>query len=167
MTAFEKYAEVFAQNDDLIGWISIPGTRIDYPVMQTKDDPDFYLKHAFDKSYSNYGVPYAAENCDADISDNMVLYGHHMNNGSMFSDLCKYADEDFYREHKTIYFDTLGGYGEYEVIAAFKTVAYSESGFKYYHLSMRRAKPPLTSMLPSARSFRYTIPALPPRMATS
>lgn len=133
MTAFEKYAEVFAQNDDLIGWISIPGTRIDYPVMQTKDDPDFYLKHAFDKSYSNYGVPYAAENCDSDISDNMVLYGHHMNNGSMFSDLCKYTDEDFYREHKTIYFDTLGGYGEYEVIAAFKTVAYAESGFQYYH----------------------------------
>ena len=133
MTAFEKYAEVFAQNDDLIGWISIPGTRIDYPVMQTKDDPDFYLKHAFDKSYSNYGVSYAAENCDADISDNMVLYGHHMNNGSMFSDLCKYEDEDFYREHKTIYFDTLGGYGEYEVIAAFKTVAYAESGFQYYH----------------------------------
>ena len=133
MTAFEKYAEVFAQNDDLIGWISIPGTRIDYPVMQTKDDPDFYLKHAFDKSYSNYGVPYAAENCDADISDNMVVYGHHMNNGSMFSDLCKYADEDFYREHKTIYFDTLGGYGEYEVIAAFKTVAYSESGFKLHY----------------------------------
>ena len=133
MTAFEKYAEVFAQNDDLIGWISIPGTRIDYPVMQTKDDPDFYLKHAFDKSYSNYGVPYAAEKCDAESSDTMVLYGHHMNNGSMFSDLCKYEDEDFYREHKTIYFDTLGGYGEYEVIAAFKTVAYSESGFKYYH----------------------------------
>ena len=133
MTAFEKYAEVFAQNDDLIGWISVPGTRIDYPVMQTKDSPDFYLKHAFDKSYSNYGVPYAAENCDADISDNMVLYGHHMSNGSMFSDLCKYENEDFYREHKAICFDTLGGYGEYEVIAAFKTIAYSESGFKYYH----------------------------------
>lgn len=133
ITAFEKYAEVFAQNDDLIGWISIPGTQIDYPVMQTKDNPDFYLKHAFDKSYSNYGVPYAVENCDADISDNMVIYGHHMNNGSMFSDLCKYEDEDFYREHKTITFDTLGGYGEYVVIAAFKTVAYSEDGFKYYH----------------------------------
>lgn len=133
ITAFEKYAEVFAQNDDLIGWISIPGTQIDYPVMQTKGNPNYYLKHAFDKSYSNYGVPYAAENCDADISDNMVIYGHHMNNGSMFSDLCKYEDEDFYREHKTITFDTLGGYGEYVVIAAFKTVAYSEDGFKYYH----------------------------------
>ena len=62
-----------------------------------------------------------------------VLYGHHMNNGSMFSDLCKYESEDFYREHKTIRFDTLDSFGEYEVIAAFKTVAYSEEGFKYYH----------------------------------
>ena len=56
-----------------------------------------------------------------------------MKNGAMFSDLCKYASEDFYREHKTIRFDTLSGFGEYEVIVAFKTVAYSEQGFKYYH----------------------------------
>ena len=56
-----------------------------------------------------------------------------MNNGSMFSDLCRYESEDFYREHKTIRFDTLDSFGEYEVIAAFKTVAYSEEGFKYYH----------------------------------
>ena len=133
LTAFEKYADVFAQNNDLIGWISIPGTKIDYPVMQTKDNLDYYLKHSFQKEYSNYGVPYAAESCDADISDNMVLYGHHMKDGSMFSDLCKYEDEDFYQEHKTIRFDTLDSFGEYEVVAAFKTVAYSESGFKYYH----------------------------------
>ena len=133
LTAFEKYADVYAQNSDLVGWISIPGTRIDYPVMQTKDNPNFYLKHAFDKSYSSYGVPYMQENCDVGISDNLMLYGHHMNNGSMFSDLCKYESEDFYREHKTIRFDTLDSFGEYEVIAAFKTVAYSEEGFKYYH----------------------------------
>ena len=62
-----------------------------------------------------------------------MLYGHHMNNGSMFSDLCKYESEDFYQDHKTIHFDTLDSFGEYEVIAAFKTVAYSEQGFKYYH----------------------------------
>ena len=133
LTAFEKYADVYAKNSDLVGWISIPGTRIDYPVMQTKDNPNFYLKHAFDKSYSSYGVPYMQENCDIGISDNLVLYGHHMNNGSMFSDLCKYESEDFYQEHKTIRFDTLDSFGEYEVVAAFKTVAYSESGFKYYH----------------------------------
>ena len=129
VTAFDKYADVYAQNNDLVGWVSIPGTRIDYPVMQTKDNPDFYLKHAFDKSYSSYGVPYVQENCDIGISDNLVLYGHHMNNGSMFSDLCKYESEDFYQEHKIIHFDTLESFGEYEVIAAFKTVAYSEEGF--------------------------------------
>lgn len=132
MTAFDKYADVYAQNSDLVGWVSIPGTRIDYPVMQTKDNPDFYLKHAFDKSYSSYGVPYVQENCDIGISDNLILYGHHMNNGSMFSDLCKYESEDFYQEHKIIHFDTLESFGEYEVIAAFKTVAYSQEGFKYY-----------------------------------
>ena len=111
MTAFDKYADVYAQNSDLVGWVSIPGTRIDYPVMQTKDN----------------------ENCDIGISDNLVLYGHHMNNGSMFSDLCKYESEDFYQEHKIIHFDTLESFGEYEIVAAFKTVAYSQEGFKYYH----------------------------------
>ena len=132
-TAFEKYAAVYEQNSDFVGWISIDGTNIDYPVMQTIDNLNYYLKHSFEKQYSDYGVPYVQENCDLEFSDNCVIYGHHMNNGSMFADLCKYADEDFYRAHKTIRFDTLSGFGEYEVIAAFKTVAYSEQGFKYYH----------------------------------
>lgn len=135
-TAFEKYAAVYKQNNDFVGWISIEGTNIDYPVMQTADTPNYYLKRNFDKQYSDYGVPYVQENCDLEFSDNCVLYGHHMNNGTMFSDLCKYADEDFYREHKTIRFDTLSDFGEYEVIAAFKTAAYSEQGFKYYHFTL-------------------------------
>ena len=71
--------------------------------------------------------------CALDISDNVVIYGHHMNNGSMFADLCKYESENFYWEHPTIRFDTLAGFGEYEIVAVFKTVAYSERGFKYYH----------------------------------
>lgn len=132
LSAFETYAEVYEKNADFVGWLSIEGTRIDYPVMQTKDRPDYYLKKNFQKQYSDYGVPYAAENCDIDLSDNTVLYGHHMNDGSMFSDLCRYESEDFYREHQFIRFDTLGGYGRYEVVAAFKTAAYSEDGFKYY-----------------------------------
>ncbi len=135
-SAFEKYAAVYKQNNDFVGWISIEGTNIDYPVMQTVDTPNYYLKRNFDKQYSDYGVPYVQENCDLEFSDNCVLYGHHMNNGTMFSDLCKYADEDFYREHKTIRFDTLSDFGEYEVIAAFKTAAYSEQGFKYYHFTL-------------------------------
>ena len=134
-TAFEKYRAVYEQNSDFVGWISIDGTNIDYPVMQTIDNPNYYLKRGFNKQYSSYGVPYVQENCDLELSDNCVIYGHHMNNGSMFADLCKYADEDFYRAHKTIRFDTLAGFGEYEIVAAFKTVAYSEQGFKYYHFT--------------------------------
>ena len=133
LTAYEKYADIYAANNDFVGWISIGGTNIDYPVMQSKDNPNFYLKHSFEKSYSDYGVPYVQEDCAVDLSDNTVIYGHHMKNGTMFSALCKYESEDFYAEHKTIRFDTLDGYGNYEIIAVFKTVAYSEQGFKYYH----------------------------------
>lgn len=135
-TAFEKYAAVYEQNNDFVGWISIAGTNIDYPVMQTIDSPNYYLKRSFEKSYSDYGVPYVQENCDLGIADNCVIYGHHMRDGTMFSDLCNYTDEDFYREHKTIRFDTLSGFGEYEIVAVFKTAAYSEQGFKYYHFTL-------------------------------
>ena len=133
LIALEKYAAVHEQNSDFVGWVSIDGTNINYPVMQTIDNPNFYLKRGFEKQYSNYGVPYVQENCALGISDNMVIYGHHMNNGSMFADLCKYEREDFYQEHPTIHFDTLSSLGEYEIVAVFKTVAYSEDGFKYYH----------------------------------
>ena len=133
LTAFEKYVAVYEQNSDFVGWMSIEGTNINYPVMQTIDEPNFYLKRAFDKSYSVYGVPYVQENCDLATSDNLVIYGHNMSNGSMFADLCKYESEDFYKEHPVIHFDTLTGYGEYEIVTVFKTVAYSKEGFKYYH----------------------------------
>ena len=125
----KQSAEAFAEVADLVK------EDVEPPTLELADDPAPKPEEltAFDKSYSSYGVPYMQENCDVGISDNLVLYGHHMNNGSMFSDLCKYESEDFYREHKTIRFDTLDSFGEYEVIAAFKTVAYSEEGFKYYH----------------------------------
>ena len=132
LTAYDKYAAVYEQNSDFIGWISIEDTKINYPVMQTPGNKDFYLKHAFDKSYSEYGVPYMQENCKLGLSDNCVIYGHHMQDGSMFADLCKFESEDFYKEHKTIYFDTLAGFGEYEIVCVFKTAAYAADGFKYY-----------------------------------
>lgn len=133
MTAYEKYAEVYAQNNDFVGWLCIEGTNINYPVMQTPEDPNYYLKRAFDHSYSDYGVPYVQENCALGISDNIVIYGHNMSNGSMFADLCRYEKKSFWQEHPMIHFDTLSGYGEYEIVTVFKTVAYSQEGFKYYH----------------------------------
>lgn len=109
---------------------SIDGTNINYPVMQTPTKPDFYLKHAFDKSYSDYGVPYIEESCALGISNNVVIYGHHMSNGSMFADLCKYTDKSFYEEHPVIQFDTLSTFGEYQIVAVFKFNTNKET-FKY------------------------------------
>ena len=128
--AHEKYDALFEQNNDFIGWIKIEGTNVNYPVMQTPNKPDFYLKRSFDKTYSDCGVPYIDEACMTGISNNLVIYGHHMNDGSMFADLCKYTDADFYKEHPTIAFDTLSGLGKYEVVAAFKFNTNRES-FKY------------------------------------
>ena len=130
--AREKYAALFAQNNDFIGWIKVDGTNVNYPVMQTPNKPDFYLKRSFDKSYSDYGVPYIDEACMTGISNNLVIYGHHIKGQKMFGALENYKSKDFYEEHKTIRFDTLTKQGEYEIIAVFKTVAYSSAGFRYY-----------------------------------
>ena len=88
-TAYEKYKALYEQNNDFVGWISIEDTNISYPVMQSMDEPDFYLKHGFDKAYSNYGVPYLDEACATGLSNNLVIYGHNMKNGTMFHDLLK------------------------------------------------------------------------------
>lgn len=127
-----KYNELYLQNEDMAGWISIAGTTINYPVMQSKNKPDFYLKHNFEKSYSDLGVPYIQENCDILTSDNLVIYGHHIKGGKMFGVLENYKSKSFYEEHKTIQFDTLREQAEYEIVAVFKTVAYSPEGFRYY-----------------------------------
>lgn len=130
-----NYQDLYLQNNDMVGWIKIEDTKINYPVMQSKDNPNFYLKHSFDKAYTDYGCPYIQENCDVDIpSDNLIIYGHNMKDGSMFSGLMKYTDKDFYESHKTIRFDTLTEKCNYEIIAAFKTVVYADSSesFKYY-----------------------------------
>ena len=110
-------------------------TKINSPVMQSKDNPNFYLKHGFDKAYTDYGCPYVQENCDMELqSDNIIIYGHHMNDGSMFAGLMKFKDKNFWEKHKTISFDTLTDRQTYEVIAVFKTVVYTDSpeSFKYY-----------------------------------
>lgn len=129
--AGNKYDELYAQNSDFMGWLRIDGTGIDYPVMQSKDDPDFYLKHNFSKEYSRFGIPYIQENCGLS-SDNIIIYGHNIKSKSMFNELTEYTDKAFYTAHKYITFDTLDEHRTYEVIAAFKTVAYSDSGFQYY-----------------------------------
>ena len=125
--------------------------------MQTPNKPDFYLKRSFDKSYSDYGIPYIDEACMTGISNNLVIYGHHMNDGSMFADLCKYTDADFCREHPTIAFDTLSSLGKYEVVTAFKfntnreTFKYNEYIRSYRSCAFRSRSPAYARCAPRRR----------------
>ena len=110
----------------------------EYLELYRQNEPNFYLKHKFDKTYSAYGCPYVQENCDVQKpSDNIIIYGHHMNDGSMFTGLMKYRNKSFWEGHKTITFDTLTERHRYEVIAVFKTVVYTDSSdsFKYYEFT--------------------------------
>lgn len=127
-TFIPEYQELYLQNNDMVGWIKVEDTKINYPVMQSKDNPNFYLKHGFDKAYTDYGCPYVQENCDMELpSDNIIIYGHHMNDGSMFAGLMKFKDKSFWEKHKTVSFDTLTDRQTYEVIAVFKTVVYTDT----------------------------------------
>lgn len=142
-TLLPSYAELYAQNDDTIGWIKVDDTQINYPVMQSVNEPNFYLKHGFDKEYTDYGCPYVQENCDVEKpSDNLIIYGHNMNNGSMFAGLMKFKDKSFWEKHKTISFDTLTDHYDYEVVTVFKTFVYSNSpeSFKYYQFTDAETK---------------------------
>ena len=119
-------------NSDIVGWIKIDGTNINYPIMQNED---YYLRRNFYKQYSTYGTPFIASYCELNKSDNSIVYGHHMNNHKMFADLEYYKNKSFYNNHKYIKLYTLEDgktiENTYEVIVAFKTVAYSNKGFNY------------------------------------
>ena len=129
-----QYQALYAQNSDLAGWIQIDGTNINYPVMQSKQDPDFYLKHNFEKANSPYGCPYVQASCDLQTpSDNILVYGHNMKDGTMFSDLLQYKRESFWEQHRIIQFDTLTAQAEYTVMAVFRGEA--EDLFAYYQFA--------------------------------
>ena len=121
-------------NSDVVGWIKIENTNIDYPVMQ---NGDYYLHRNIYKNYSSHGTPYLAEYCNIQYSDNLIIYGHHMNDNSMFAQLDDYKKHSFYENHKYIkfysYYNGITIEKTYEIAIAFKTVVYSDKGFKYYN----------------------------------
>ncbi len=130
----EKYAALYEENHDLIGWLSIEGMVIDYPVMKCEDD-EYYLHHDFYGNDSKYGCLYVRGVADVDTpGTNFIIYGHNMKDGSMFGDLDLYRRESFYREHPTISFDTLYEERTYEIIAVFRSQVYhsGEDAFRYY-----------------------------------
>ncbi len=128
-----KYKSLYMENGDLAGWLTVEGTKIDYPVMQCEDD-EYYLHHDFDGKDSKYGCLYVREKADLEEGTNFVIYGHNMRDGSMFGELDLFLEEEFYREHVNISFDTLYEERTYEILSVFRSQVYSEDAdvFKYY-----------------------------------
>ena len=127
-----EYVPLYERNSDLVGWIAIPDTNINYPVVQSPDRPDHYLYRDFYGEDSTHGCIYAREACNVQMpSDNVVIYGHRMKDGSMFNNLLHYEKQSYYEAHKYIQFDNLQEHHVYEIMAVFKTVA-TASGFDYH-----------------------------------
>lgn len=130
-----SYQNLYWENTDMVGWILIEDTNINYPVMQTPADPNYYLKHDFEKNYTDYGCPFMQADCDALCpSDNLIIYGHNMKDGSMFADLAKYRSKDFRQAHKTVWFDTELGSSAYEIFAVIHTTVQADAAdaFPFY-----------------------------------
>ena len=111
---------LITENADCIGWLSIDGTNISYPVMYTPSEPQKYLRRSFYGQYNQSGVPFLDGRCDLQ-SSNLIIYGHNMRNGTMFSDLKKYVDRDFLNAHRTVKFETADGVQTFIVTEALKT----------------------------------------------
>ena len=129
-----KYVPIYDLNHDVFGWITIEGTVVDYPVMFTPHDDQYYINRDFEGNYSAYGVPFIDGACPPD-GNFYLIYGHHMKNKSMFGVLPNYADKSFAESHSLIQFDTLYEKRTYKVMAAFESQIFDSSApegtFKY------------------------------------
>ena len=128
--------ELQKKNEEIIGWIEIEGTNINYPVLQASDN-DYYLTHNYKKEKSSTGSIFLDKNFDlVNGSSNYLIYGHRNTSGLMFEDLMKYTNEDFYKEHTKIKFTTNKEDCIYEILSVFYSRVYYKSEqnvFRYYY----------------------------------
>ena len=132
---FEQYSRLKEKNPHFVGWVKIENTKLDYPVMHTPDDVEYYLRRSFDGSYAVSGTPFIGYDCTAD-SRLSIIYGHHMKNGTMFATLHNYQDKAYWEDHKELRFDTVDSLRTYEIVSAFYTEVdpTGENGeFDYYN----------------------------------
>lgn len=116
------FAALQQTNPDIYAWIKVPGTSVDYAVLRSNDKPeDYYLNHDINGKYKFAGSIYSQMLNSADFTDpNTILYGHNMNNGSMFASLHKFRKADFFNENKYIYIYTPGHILTYTIYSAYR-----------------------------------------------
>lgn len=128
--------ELQKENEEIIGWLEIEGTNINYPVLQASDN-DYYLTHNYKKEKASTGSIFLDKDFDLiNGSSNYLIYGHRNKSGLMFEDLIKYAEEDFYKEHTKIRFTTNKDDSIYEILSVFYSRVYYKSEqnvFRYYY----------------------------------
>ena len=115
----EQIADIHEEYPDLIGYLTVDGTAIDYPVMRDRTDSDgsyFYLSLNVMGQTDRAGCPFIRQSASLD-NDILEVFAHNNSNGTMFADLVRFEDEDFFKEHGLITFDTVQGLRTYEVIA--------------------------------------------------
>lgn len=112
-------------NPDCVGWLIIPGTNINHPVMFTPKNPEKYLRLDFYGKYSVSGVPFIDGRCSL-TETNLIVYGHNMRNGTMFSDISKLLDRDFRSEHSTVYFYDADGKHAFKIDKVLSTTIYDD-----------------------------------------
>ncbi|WP_276952380.1 class B sortase [Acetatifactor muris] len=129
------YRDSFLANEDMAAWIQIPGTPVDYPVMWTPEDEEYYLLRGFDgKSDNNGCLILDTDSCLNPLTTNLIIHGHNMKSGAMFGSLTEYEDADFCEKHKSIILYTKELQRNYEVIAVFRSQVYKKTDqvFKFY-----------------------------------
>lgn len=129
-----EYTELYERNPEMVGIISIPDTNISYPILYSFDDPNFYLKHDFDKNESSHGSIFLGKDTIIDSSA-VLIYGHYMKDGTMFADLHKFLNEEFFNVHQYLEINSLYELKNYQVIAVFKDYIHTKSdeSFKFYN----------------------------------
>ncbi len=144
LTVLKKYKSLYEQNKDLAGWLSIAGTVIDYPVMQTgKKNPDYYLHKDFEKKESDHGTLFIdARNDYVNRDTNLIIYGHNMRDGTMFGSLKSFMDKDYFEQHQKLVFDTIYEKAEYRIVAVcLSKVNYQDDHtFRYYNFLNAESK---------------------------
>ena len=129
------YAESFSTNTDMVGWLNIPGTNVDYPLMWTPGDEEYYLYRDFSKSSNANGCLILDTDSSLEpLTTNLIIHGHNMKSGAMFGNLTDYEDETFCKEHSNIVLHTRECVRNYEIVAVFRSQVYRKKDevFKYY-----------------------------------
>ena len=140
-------AALQADNSDCVGWLTIPDTGIDYPIMHTPDEPEHYLRRDFYGNHASGGTPFLeGRNAAQAEGQNLIVYGHNMLDGSMFKPIVQYLEPNFRQAHQDIYLELGGTQYRYQVLAVLETTVESPV-YRYTDLSDPAAESDFRSAL--------------------